>query len=61
MTNDKALAAFIERKNEIDAALAKLMEASENHFDAGPDEINWAHVGDLGRILACLNEAIEVA
>jgi len=60
-TNDKAIAAFIERKMQIDAAIAKLMEASENHFDASPEEINWGHVGDLGRILNCLNEALEIA
>jgi hypothetical protein len=37
------------------------MEASQNHFDAIPEEIDWGHVGDLGRILNSLNEALEIA
>ena len=42
-----ALAAFIEKKAEIDAMLARLQGLSDEHFNAHPDEINWGHVGTL--------------
>jgi hypothetical protein len=57
MNNQSALDAFMNRKTEIDALLAKLKTASDNHFDASPEEINWGHVGDLGRIIELLKEA----
>lgn len=41
-TNDKALDAFITRKAEIDAMLARLAALSEEHFGYAPDEITWA-------------------
>ena len=44
---EAALAAFIEKKAEIDAMLARLQRLSDDHFDAHPDEINWGHVGTL--------------
>ncbi|MBF0252053.1 MAG: hypothetical protein HQL35_15650 [Alphaproteobacteria bacterium] len=46
-TNDSALAAFVARKAEIDAMLARLADASADHFGCAPDEINWGHVGTL--------------
>jgi len=52
MTNDKkkqtALDAFLARKFEIDDMLARLQVLSDDHFDLAPDEVNWAHVGDIG-------------
>ena len=42
-----ALAAFIEKKAEIDAMLARLQSLSDDHFNAHPNEINWGHVGTL--------------
>ncbi len=52
MSNDKkkqtALDAFIARKFEIDEMLARLQALSDDHFDVAPDEVNWAHVGDIG-------------
>ncbi len=45
--NDKALAAFITRKAEIDEMLARLQGLSDEHFNVASDEVNWAHVGDI--------------
>ena len=45
---ETALGAFIARKAEIDAMLARLQALSDEHFNAHPDEIHWGHVGDLG-------------
>jgi len=41
-TNDMALDAFITRKAEIDAMVARLAALSDEHFGYAPDEINWA-------------------
>ncbi|MFC3119855.1 hypothetical protein [Jhaorihella thermophila] len=47
---DAALAAFVSRKAEIDGMLARLQALSDDHFNVGPDEVNWSHVGSLGHI-----------
>jgi len=43
----KAIDAFIARKAEIDAILARIAMLSENHFGADPDKVNWGDVGTL--------------
>ena len=45
--NEDALAAFVSRKAEIDAMLARLQALSADHFGYAPDEVTWAHVGNL--------------
>ncbi|MBU3031890.1 hypothetical protein [Paracoccus marinaquae] len=45
--NDAALAAFIAKKVEIDAMLARLQAFSEDHFGTEPEQVNWAHLGSL--------------
>ena len=51
MTQDKkkqtALDAFIARKAEIDAMLARLQALSDEHYNVTPDEVHWGHVGDI--------------
>lgn len=59
-TNDSALAAFVAHKAEIDALLARLQDASADHFGYAPDEINWGHVGTLGHYAELLKR-ISVA
>ncbi|TNF21265.1 MAG: hypothetical protein EP318_07960 [Rhodobacteraceae bacterium] len=44
---EAALSAFIGKKTEIDEMLARLQALSDDHFNAHPDEINWADVGTL--------------
>lgn len=46
-TNDAALAAFVARKAEIDAALDRIRAASDDHFFASPDDVHWGHVTAL--------------
>jgi hypothetical protein len=36
-SNEDALAAFVQRKAEIDAMLARLQALSDDHFGYGPD------------------------
>lgn len=44
---EAALAAFLGKKAEIDAMLARLQALSDDHFNAHPDEVNWGDVGTL--------------
>jgi len=60
-TNDKALAAFVAAKAEIDARLERLKSLSDDHFNATPDEIHWGHVGDLQRYANLLREMTDIA
>ena len=61
VTNDKALAAFVAAKAEIDARLESLKGLSDDHFHANPDEIHWGHVGDLQRYANLLLELTDIA
>lgn len=47
MTKRTAIDAFIEHKIAIEAALARLTELADDHFNVSPHEIHWGHVGDL--------------
>jgi len=60
-TNDKALATFKARKAEIDTMLARLQALSDDHFNAGPDDIHWGHVGDLADVATKLREITDSA
>ena len=60
-SNDKALAAFMTRKAEIDTMLARLQGLSDEHFEASPDEVHWGHVGDLADISKNLREICDRA
>ncbi len=59
--NSKALAAFMARKAEIDAMLARLQGLSDEHFNASPDDINWGDVGTLTHYVTKLREITDSA
>ncbi|WP_065091487.1 hypothetical protein [Rhizobium leucaenae] len=61
MTNEKALNAFMAKKAEIDAMLARLAALSEDHFGAAPDSIHWGHVGDLAHYAEQLKNITDSA
>jgi hypothetical protein len=58
---EAALAALIGKKAEIDEMLARLQALSADHFNAIPDEVNWADVGTLGHIAERLRELCAFA
>ncbi|CAA7619091.1 hypothetical protein [Magnetospirillum sp. SS-4] len=60
-TKDSALAAFVARKAEIDAMLARLQDASADHFGFAPDDINWGHVGTLAHYADRLKRITDAA
>jgi hypothetical protein len=60
-SNEDALAAFVQKKAEIDAMLARLQSLSDDHFNYGPDEIRWDHVGTLGYYAELLKRVTDSA
>ncbi|MFB2596027.1 hypothetical protein ACEYYB_14415 [Paracoccus sp. p4-l81] len=58
---EAALAAFMEKKAEIDAMLARLQGLSDDHFSAHPDEINWDHVGTLEHYASLMKRITDSA
>jgi len=56
-----ALDAFMARKTEIDALLARLQALSDEHFNLSPDSIHWGHVGDLSHYAKLLRQITDAA
>ncbi|MGR3484452.1 MAG: hypothetical protein ACU0BF_03845 [Paracoccaceae bacterium] len=59
--NDAAVAAFIDAKADIDAALEQLQAATEAHFGADPETLDWSHAEALQRVAHLLGRAAEDA
>jgi hypothetical protein len=60
-SKEDALAAFVQRKAEIDAMLTRLLALSDDHFNYSPDEITWDHVGTLGYYAELLKRITDSA
>ena len=60
-SNDDALAAFISRRAEIDAMLARLHALSDDHFGYSPDEITWSHAEGLAHYAELLKRITDMA
>lgn len=50
-TKPTATEAFLAYKSRLDAALAEIQSASDDHFDTNPDDLNWGHVGWLANLV----------
>lgn len=59
--NSKAVAAFMSKKAEIDAMLARLQDLSDDHFDADPETIHLGHVGTLSHYAELLKRITDSA
>jgi hypothetical protein len=60
-SSQDALAAFVQKKAEIDAMLTRLQGLSDDHFNYSPDEIRWDHVGTLGCYAEMLKRVTDSA
>ena len=60
-SSQDALAAFVQKKAEIDAMLTRLQALSDDHFNYSPDEITWDHVGTLGYYAELLQRVTDSA
>ena len=56
-----ALDAYIAKKTEIDTMLARLTARSDDHFNVGPDEVDWSHVGTLAHYAELLKRITDSA
>lgn len=57
--SNKALDAFIGKKAEIDAMLARLQALSDDHFNFDPDAVNWGSVGSIGSVASDLRQITD--
>jgi hypothetical protein len=60
-SKQQALAAFVQKKAEIDAMLGRLQALSDDHFNYSPDHITWDHVGTLGYYAELLKRITDMA
>jgi hypothetical protein len=58
---EAALTAFVTKKAEIDAMLARLQGLSDDHFDCAPDAVGWAMVGTLEYYASLLKRITDSA
>ena len=56
---EAALAAFIGKKAEIDAMLARLQALSDDHFNFDPEAVNWGSVGSIGSVASDLRKITD--
>ena len=57
--SNKALDAFVGKKAEIDAMLARLQALSDDHFNFDPDAINWGSVGSISSVASDLQKITD--
>jgi hypothetical protein len=60
-SDEDALAAFVQKKAEIDTMLSRLQALSDDHFNYSPDEVTWDHVGTLGYYTELLKRVTDSA
>ena len=60
-SKEEALAAFVSKKAEIHAMLARLQALSDDHFGYSPDEITWSHAEGLAHYAELLKRITDQA
>ena len=60
-SNEDALAAFVQKKTEIDRMLSRIQNLSDDHFGVVPDEVTWGDVGSLGHYAELLKRITDMA
>ena len=60
-SKEEALAAFVSKKDEIDAMLTRLQALSDDHFGYSPDEITWSHAEGLAHYAGLLKGITDMA
>ncbi len=60
-SNDRALAAFVAKKVEIDVMLERLQALSDDHFGVAPEDVTWGGVGSLGHHAELLKRITDMA
>jgi len=60
-SKEKALAAFVSKKAEIDTMLTRLQALSDDHFGYAPEDVTWSHVGTLEHYAELLKRITDIA
>jgi hypothetical protein len=60
-SSEHAMAAFVSKKAEIDAMLARLQALSDDHFGYSPDEITSSHAEGLAHYAELLKRITDMA
>jgi hypothetical protein len=60
-SNQQVLAAFAQKKAEIDAMLARLQALSDEHIGYGPDDVTWSNLETLGHYAEVLERITDMA
>lgn len=59
-THATALDAYLQRMAMIRDKVEALRQLADDHFGHNPDDINWSHVGDLGRVDQALDDLLAI-
>ena len=59
--NADALAAFVQKKAQIDTMLTRLQTLSDDHFGYAPDDITWSDLGSLEHYASLLKRITDSA
>jgi hypothetical protein len=60
-SSQDVLAAFVQKKAEIDAMLARLQALSNEHIGYGPDDVTWSNLETLGHYAEVLERITDMA
>lgn len=59
-TQPTATDAYLQRLPTILDKVEALQQLADDHFGHDPDDINWGHVGDLGRVDQALDDLLAI-
>lgn len=59
MDNAQALAAYISTIRETHSTVLKILNHIDNHLGLNPEEVTWAHVGDVKHIETLAREILN--
>ena len=57
--NSIAVAKFLVNLGQCQIQIERIQEAIDDHLDVLPDNVNFANVGDAGRLLVDLENIVE--
>ena len=56
LNNDRARSTFLARLDNARLILEAINTHIDDHFGVAPEDVNWAYAGDVGRMVASLEE-----
>ena len=59
MDNDKQITGFVNGINRAAVKLEAIMQHLDDHCNLAPDDVTWAHVGNIQNVNAKLDGILE--